>query len=184
MIEGIKIKKAVIIYESKTGNTEKVALTIKDGLEDAGLEVSLKKVDDASNIDFFDYDLICIGSPSYNWRPIESISDFLTNKFNIYKEKGKIKIGSPRIPGKNALVFCTYSGPHTGINEAIPAGKIMSQFFDHLGFTILDEWYVLCEFPGSEELSTKGRLGDIRGKPTDEDLMKIKRDVKSLANRL
>ncbi len=48
----------------------------------------------------------------------------------------------------------------------------------------MDEWYVLCEFRGSEELSTKGRLGDIRGKPTVEDLMKIKRDAKSLANRL
>ena len=97
------MEKAVIIYESKTGNNEKVALTIKDGLENAGLEVSLKKVDGASNIDFFDYDLVCIGSPSYNWRPIKSISDFLTNKFNNYKEKGKLKLTLPRSLEKTHL---------------------------------------------------------------------------------
>ncbi|MCX5908895.1 MAG: hypothetical protein NTY64_17400 [Deltaproteobacteria bacterium] len=31
------------------------------------------------------------------------------------------------------LIFCTYSGPQTGINEAIPAGKFAGQFFEHLG---------------------------------------------------
>jgi flavodoxin len=183
-IEEIMMKKAVIIYESKTGNTEKVALAIKNGLEEAGLEVILTKVDNASAIDFFDYDLVCIGSPSYNWRPIKDIADYLTTKFKNYKDQGKIKIGSPKIPDKNALIFCTYSGPHTGINEAVPAGKIIGQFFDHLGFNILDEWYVLSEFRGSEELSTKGRMGDIRGKPTKEDLMNLKRKAKILADKL
>ncbi len=36
-------KKAVIIYWSKTGNTEKVAHSIKEGFDDAGLEVSVFK---------------------------------------------------------------------------------------------------------------------------------------------
>ncbi len=37
-----------------------------------------------------------------------------------------------------------------GLNEAIPAGKYAGQFFDHLGFEVLDEWYILSEFHGSE----------------------------------
>jgi hypothetical protein len=41
-----------------------------------------------------------------------------------------------------------------------------------LGFNILDEWYILGEFHGSIERSTKGRMGDIRGKPTKEELKK------------
>jgi len=45
--------------------------------------------------------------------------------------------------GKNALIFCTYSGPHTGIDEATPAGKYAGQFFEYVGFTALGEWY-LC----------------------------------------
>jgi len=48
----------------------------------------------------------------------------------------------------------------------------MGQFFEHLGFNILDEWYILAEFHGSIERSTKGRMGDIRGKPTKEELKK------------
>ncbi len=42
----------------------------------------------------------------------------------------------------------------TGLNEAIPAGKYAGQFFDHLGFEVLDEWYILSEFHGSEINST------------------------------
>ena len=57
------MKQAAIIYDSKTGNTEKVALAIRDGLQKGGLEVLVEKVENAHHIDFFDYDLICIGSP-------------------------------------------------------------------------------------------------------------------------
>jgi hypothetical protein len=49
---------------------------------------------------------------------------------------------------------------------------------------VLDEWYVLGEFHGSEERSTKGRMGDIRGKPTAEELQKIRMDAKELASKL
>jgi hypothetical protein len=56
----------------------------------------------------------------------------------------------------------------------------MRQFFEHLGFTVLDEWYVLSEFHGSLENSTMGRMDDIRGKPTREDLLKITDDTKRL----
>jgi hypothetical protein len=99
------------------------------------------------------------------------------------QNQGKIKPCAPKIPGKNALIFCTYSGPHTGFDEATPAGKYMGQFFEHLGFAILGEWYVLSEFHGSEENSTRGRMGDIRGKPTEEDLKKIREDAKHLASK-
>lgn len=64
--------------------------------------------------------------------------------------------------------------------------KLLSarQFFEHLGFTVIDEWYVLSEFHGSLENSTKGRMGDIRGKPTEEELRKIKEDAAQVAQKL
>lgn len=172
--------KAAVIYWSKTGNTEKVALAMREGLERSGNEVVLKKVEDAGEIDFFDYDLICVGFPSYQWHPPERMDAFLKRKFSEYRQKGSVKTNAPRIPGKKALIFCTYSGPHTGIDEAIPAGKYAGQFFDHLGFTVLDEWYVIGEFHGSEERSTKGRLGNIKGRPNEEDLKKIRQDAANL----
>ena len=176
--------KAAIIYWSETGNTEKVALAINEALEAAGVRVLLKRAEEAADIDFYAYDLICIGFPSYQWSPPKPMNEFLKAKFVEYRKQGRVKVGAPKIPGKNALIFCTYSGPHTGINEAIPAGKYAGQFFEHLGFTVLDEWYIVGEFHGAEEASTLGRLGDIRGRPNAEDLRKVKQDVTHLLQRL
>jgi hypothetical protein len=176
--------RAAIIYWSKTGNTEKVAFAIKEALEASGVNVLLKRTDEAKDIDFSDYDLACMGFPTHQWRPPEPVGDFVRSKFGEYRKQGRIKLGAPKVPGKNALIFCTYSGPHTGINEAIPAGKYVGQFFEHLGFTVLDEWYIVGEYHGSEERSTRGRMGDIRGRPSEEDLRKVKQDVMHLLQGL
>lgn len=176
--------KAAIIYWSKTGNTEKVAHTIKEGFLEAGVEAVMKRVEEAGDLDFFAYDLICLGFPSYQWHPPEPMDMFLKSKFGEYRQQGRVKVSAPRLPGKHALIFCTFSGPHTGINEAIPAGKYAGQFFEHLGFQVLDEWYILSEFHGSEINSTKGRMGDIRGKPTAEELRQIKKNAAKIMQQL
>jgi multimeric flavodoxin WrbA len=179
--------KAVIIYWSKTGNTEKVALAIQQGLQEACANVEIKRIKkakDAEDVDFFAYDLVCLGFPSYRWSPPGPIDKFLKSKFQMYHDVGRIKMGAPKLTGKNALMFCTYSGPHTGIREATPAGLYAGQFFEHLGFTVVGEWYVVSEFHGWEEASTKGRLGDIRGRPNTEDLGKIKQDAIQLVKEL
>ncbi|MBW2062420.1 MAG: flavodoxin family protein [Deltaproteobacteria bacterium] len=178
------MKKCAIIYWSKTKNTEKVAYAIKQGLESTGADVVIMKPEAAEDINYYDYDLLCIGFPSYQWHPPEPMDAFLKNKFSEYSKQGRVKLGAPKVPGKNTLIFMTFSGPHTGINEAIPAGKHAGQFFEHLGFTILDEWYVPGEFHGSEERSTKGRLGDLRGRPNEEDLKKIRQDAARLLEGL
>ncbi|KPK93664.1 MAG: hypothetical protein AMJ94_02755 [Deltaproteobacteria bacterium SM23_61] len=176
--------KAAILYWSKSGNTEKAALAIKAGLEASGVGVTYRRVEEAGDLEWFDYDLVCVGFPSYQFHPPEPVVAYLKNKSGEYRQQGRLKLGSPRIPGKHALIFCTYSGPHTGINEAIPAGKYVGQFFDHLGFEVEDEWYLVGEFHGKEDRSTQGRLGDIRGKPTPEDLSKIREDTVRLISRL
>ena len=178
------MKSALIVYYSSTGNTEKVAYAIKEGLESGGLKVELKKPQEAAGTDLFDFDLVCVGSPSIEWQPAKPITDFLKAKLAFYRNQGKIKPCAPKVAGKNALVFCTYSGPHTGIAEATPAGKTMRQYFEHFGFSVVGEWYVPGEFHGREDLSTQGRLGDIRGKPTAKALAKIKKNSEQLAERL
>jgi len=178
------MKKAIILYWSHSGNTEKVAVSIHRGLEKGGFQTSLLKIQEAENIDFYDYDLVCFGAPTYNFHPPKPVDDYLKAKFHHYKKEGRIKLSAPVIPGKNTLLFCTYSGPHTGIREAIPVGKYIGQFFEHFGFAVVDEWYVLSEFHGSEENSTLGRMGDIKGLPTKEDLQRIKEMAENLALRL
>jgi flavodoxin len=178
------MKKALIVYWSKTGNTRKVANAIGQGLENAGMQVAIKEQHEAEDDDFFSYDLVCVGAPAYSWHPPEPMDKFLKSKFAAYRQQSKIKPGAPKIHGKNALIFVTYSGPHTGIDEATPAGKYMAQFFEHLGFDVKAEWYILSEFHGSLENSTLGRMGDIRGKPTEEELRKITEEATRLAQTL
>ena len=178
------MKHALVLYWSNTGNTEKVAIAIKEGLEAAGVKVSLKRTTEADDIDYFDYDLVCVGAPSIEWHTPEQVTEFLLKKFKEHQKQGKIKTGAPKVPGKHALIFCTYSGPHTGLREATPVGLYIGQFFEHIGFAVLDEWYILSEFIGNEERSTQGRMGDIRGKPTEEELQKIRMDAEKFASKL
>ena len=178
------MKKAIIIYWTNTKNTEKVALSIEKGLIQGGLDVTIKKVGEAEEEDFYNYDLVCFGVPSYNWHIPKPADEFLKRKFSQYKKDGKIIVNAPKIQGKSALVFCTYSGPHTGIREAVPVGKYVGQFFEHFGFSVVDEWYVLSEFIGSEECSTLGRMGNIKGLPSKDDLLRIEASALNLSARL
>ena len=71
------------------------------------------------------------------------------------------------------MVYCTYGGAHTGVNEAVPAVKFMGQLFDHLGFEIVAEWYYIGEYPAKgrmQDFSASGRLGNIAGRRHDADL--------------
>jgi flavodoxin len=175
---------SINIFFSSTGNTQKVAYAIKDGLETGDLKVELKKPQEATENDFYGYDLVCVGSPSIEWQPAKPIADLLKSKLNLYRGQGKIKPCAPKVKGKNALVFCTYSGPHTGIDEATPVGKTMRQYFEHFGFNIVGEWYIIGEFHDREDMSTLGKLGDIRGKPTLVELEKIRKDTQQIAKSL
>lgn len=175
---------AIVIYWSATGNTEKVARAIHAGLAAGGADVHLTSIAEAEDVDYFDYDLVCIGFPSYAWSPPNPVMAWLKAVHKEYGRQGLVRVNAPEVAGTQALVFVTYSGPHTGINEAIPAGKVGGQFFEHLGIRVLDEWYVVGEFHGNEEASTQGRLGDIRGRPTAEDLRRISERAAALARRL
>lgn len=57
------MKRALVLYWSNTGSTEKVASAIKEGLEVARVKVSLKRTTEAGDIDYFDFDLVCVGAP-------------------------------------------------------------------------------------------------------------------------
>jgi hypothetical protein len=175
---------AVVIYWSKTGNTEKTARAIGAGLEASGATVELRTVEEAETVDYFSYDLLCLGFPSYRWSPPQPVVGFLKQKHQQYARQGRVQINASPVADTHALVFCTYSGPHTGIDEAIPAGKYAGQFFEHLGIQVLDEWYIVGEYHGNEEASTRGCLGDIRGRPTEEDLRRVRERTTSLARRL
>ncbi|MGM0681282.1 MAG: flavodoxin family protein [Thermodesulfobacteriota bacterium] len=175
------------LYHTSTGNTKKVAETIDKTLEDLGHEVESITVDkntEADGIDVLAYDHVFVGSGVYEWLPGKSMQDMFGKLRRKYAKAGEIKPGSPKRPDKKAVVYCTYGGVHTGMNEAVPAVKYMAQLFDHLGFIILDEWYVPGEYVLEKmaPFSQKGRMGDIRGRPDEHDLRAVAENVKGILN--
>ncbi len=170
-------------YFSATGNTKKVAATIDQTLAGLGHKVESFIVGEKTeDLELLDYDMVFAGSGVYQWMPGKPMQALLGRLLKKYVDAGEIKPASPRRPGKKAVVYCTYGGVHTGINEAVPAVKYMAQLFDHLGFDILAEWYI----PGayvSEKLkgfSVGGRLGDIQGRPNAHDLQSLAESVKGI----
>ena len=167
--------KILHLYFSATGNTQKVAGQIEQTLQRLGHEVETVQVGKGSEPDILAYDLIFAGSGVYAWLPGKPMLDLISRLREKYARAGEIKPASPRRPGKKAVIYCTFGGGHTGANEAVPAVKYMGQLFDHLGYEIIGEWYLVGEFLGGnlEHLSTTGRLGNIQGRPNDQDLQEI-----------
>ncbi len=87
-------KRAALIYRSNMRNTEKVAFVIKEGLEDAGFKVSLKKTEKAGGIDYVEYDLVCVGFPSYEWHPPKPMADLLKRNLNKHRKERGVKLGA------------------------------------------------------------------------------------------
>jgi len=171
------------MYFSSTGNTEKVALKITEAIQALGhtvdtVEIASKDVE----IDVLKYDMVFSGSGVYAWLPGKALMDLFGKLRKGYVQTGELKLASPRRPPARAVIYCTYGGAHTGINEAIPAVKYMAQLFDHLGFEIIGEWYFVGEYkPESfREHSVGGRLGDIRGRPSEQDLHEVTERVKGI----
>jgi flavodoxin I len=70
--------KALIIYDSFFGNTEKIARAIADALG-SSMEVEVYKVSDAKPERLTGQDLLIVGSPTRAFRPSPGISGFLKN---------------------------------------------------------------------------------------------------------
>jgi flavodoxin len=179
-----RMNNALIIYFSTTGNTEKVALAIKRGLERGGFQVTVKTVDEVDGEEFYNKDFVCIGSPTLHSLPPPPVFDFLKKLEKKFRSDGFVQLPTTELINKNALIFCTYSGPHCGVNEALPAGKYIRQFFEHLGFDVKGEWYEAGEFHGWEHGSTGGKLGDLRGRPDEDDLALIELKTLQLTKSL
>jgi hypothetical protein len=170
------------LYYSQTGNTESIAHTVRQTLCAMGHAVDTVAASKDLILDLLAYDMVFAGSGVYQWLPGKPMLDFLRRSRQRCAEAGHILPCAPRRPGKKAVVYCTWAGVHTGINEAVPAVKFTGQLFDHLGFTILDEWYFIGDFktPDMAHHNTGGRYGDITGRPDARDLEEVAARVRAI----
>jgi flavorubredoxin len=82
--------KAVIIYDTRTGHTEKMAKAIEEGIREAGIEILSKRLASAKAEDLAGADVIFLGAPTYHHDLIPSMKTFL---FEMEKADLKGKIG-------------------------------------------------------------------------------------------
>ena len=95
----LSLAKAIVVYESKYGNTRLVAETIIEGMREvSGVEVALNELKEVDLSRLIDFDAILVGSPNHMGRQTRGIRKFID-------ELGKLKL-----EGKLAAVFDTYLG--------------------------------------------------------------------------
>jgi flavodoxin len=69
--------KAIIIYSTRTGNTEIMAVAIQVGLKEAGVQVTSKNTEKAKSSDLLNTDAIILGCPTYYNDLLPSMKSFL-----------------------------------------------------------------------------------------------------------
>ncbi|MCM8832696.1 MAG: NAD(P)H-dependent oxidoreductase [Candidatus Omnitrophica bacterium] len=85
------MKKVLIIYHSKTGNTEEMAKSVAEGVKEENLEVILKSVEDTKVEDMLDADGIIVGSPTYFGLPSYEIKKLFDESVKYYGSlEGKV----------------------------------------------------------------------------------------------
>ena len=96
--------KVLIIYHSRTGNTEEMAKAVAEGAESIeGVEVIQKKVAEASVDDFLSCDAVAFGSPTNFNYMAGALKEFFDQSFP--KMRGKVT-GKPYVDFVNFM----YSG--------------------------------------------------------------------------
>jgi flavorubredoxin len=94
----------VIVYDTKTGNTEKVAQEILGGVKESGASVELKKVDDVTVEDVRKAKGVILGSPNINDNYSAKMRDFVGTK--LVQAKPYEKVGA---------AFGTYKWNHDNL---------------------------------------------------------------------
>jgi flavodoxin len=171
-----KTKRSLILYQTLSGNTEKVALRFKKVFENKGWSCDMFKIDKTITMEnlpfrFQDYDFLCAGSGVYAAQPGKEIADLIFKIAHQTKRDGKIvRVHRKIVPGpKKGVVFVTYAGTHLGPKEAEPALSLLDLEIEHLKFKCAGRF--LC--PGGIGKPTPGYWhGDIKNRPSERDLRK------------
>lgn len=103
--------KMLIVYDSRTGNTEKMAHAVAKGVEAAGVEAVLKKIDDAKVDELIQVQGLILGSPVYYGLPTAKIKEFIDESVKYHGQ----------LEGMVGGAFCSAGGTHTGSETTIVA---------------------------------------------------------------
>lgn len=113
--------KALVIYYSVYGNTEKIARALAEGIRSAGAEAEAAKIDDVEFSKLSTYDLLAVGSPTQAFGVARPMKGFLE------------RLKGADLKGRKAFAFDTKMGSRL----AGSAGKGMEKKLQGLGLTVV-----------------------------------------------
>ena len=83
--------KVLIVYDTRSGHTETMALAVAKGAEKAGAEVTVKKADQTKPEDMLEADGIIIGSPVYFGTMTTKLKQLVDDSVKVFhKLEGKV----------------------------------------------------------------------------------------------
>jgi flavodoxin len=115
------MSRVVVIYDTKFGNTEKVARALAEGMKEQRVTVDCLKIDEVDTSKLDDYDLLAIGGPTHTFGLSKPMKDFLKKLENV------------KVSGKKAFAFDTKFKPRL----AGSAGKGIEKKLKKLGMSIV-----------------------------------------------
>jgi len=81
--------KALVVYDSVYGNTEKVAGALATGLKNNGVDVELVKADAVKLDELGEVDLLCVGGPVHAWNVSKPVKELLKRLKSVDGLSGK-----------------------------------------------------------------------------------------------
>ena len=96
--------KALVVYDSVYGNTEKIARAIAEAITPSG-EVKLLRAGEMSTSELASLDLLIVGSPVHGGRPMPSVQDFLSKMAQQSLKDIKVAAFDTRATSKFAKIF-------------------------------------------------------------------------------
>jgi NAD(P)H dehydrogenase (quinone) len=109
-VERVREMKALVLYDSRSGNTERMAKAVAKGAKGVkGAEVDLKKVDGFDARKLKVYDAIIIGSPTYYGEMSGKIKTLFDESVEIHGQ----------LEGKVGAAFTSAGGTATGAETTI-----------------------------------------------------------------
>ncbi len=87
-----KMPKILVVFDSKSGNTEAMALAVAKGAEKTGdVEVTVKRAEQTTNSDLLAADGIIMGSPTYFGQMSAKLKKLVDDSVQVHKQlTGKI----------------------------------------------------------------------------------------------
>jgi len=140
--------RACVIFDTRYGNTEKIARSFETGLKEAGIQTVCINAKDVAVDSLMQYDLICVGAPTEAFTASKLMKEFLA------------KLKSIDLSGKCGFAFDT----KLDWRLSGSAAKFIEKEFNSLGLQVIAP----CESAIASSLKERGAITGAKLKEGEE----------------